>query len=302
MKSFIALPALAALASAVPFAKRDVVWVTATDVVTEVINVTKTVWVDDADATESPVAEAQEKDVPAPQQKNNNNDRPHNHANFHNAQSKPTPVSTVVVSTTASATPASVPSSTIVQPVVTSTTAVYVAPAPVTTPQTTPQITVAVPTQAPVQTSSPSPAPQSSAPAPQSSAPAAYSPPASYGASGGDCSGQSGTCDSAKFTYYTPGMGSCGDTDSDSDYIFAYGKDLMAAKGGANPNLNPLCGRKIQIKAYDGSMVTATLKDTCYACAGNAQMLDLSQGLWERIAKGNPAADGVMTGMSFTWL
>lgn len=283
MKSFVAFAALAALASAVPHAKRDVVWVTHTDVVTEVVDVTKTVWVNGEDATEAPAVQAQEKYIPAEQK--NNNDRPHNHANHH-AQPQPT-----TPSTTPATTPAYAPTIDL-QPVVTSTTSVYVAPSPKTTPQTTPATTAAV------QYTAPAPAPQaSSAPAPE--APASYSPPAS---GSGSCGDQSGTCTGAKFSYYTPGMGSCGHTNSDSDYIFAYGKDLMAAKGGANPNLNPLCGRKIQIKAYDGTMVTAELMDTCYACGGNDSFIDLSQGLWDRIAKGNPKADGIMTGMSFTWM
>ena len=53
-------------------------------------------------------------------------------------------------------------------------------------------------------------------------------------------------------TYYSPGLGSCGVTSSDSDDICAVSHLLYDAESkGSNPNANPLCGRKIRATRFD---------------------------------------------------
>lgn len=305
MKSFVTLSALAALVAAAPHQKRDVVWVTEYNIVTKTIDVTETVWLPAGAAnTGSP---APQEDAPvAHQDKQHNglqNKAAHNHGHKEAAPSSEAPV------VVAQAPPATTPATTEIAPTtpaapapITTTTSVYSAPPPPPAPTTTTE----APAPAPVE---PSPAVQAapSNPAPaqeEPSAPASYSPPATGGSSsGGDgCVGDSGTCNSATFSYYNAGMGSCGISNTDSDYIFAYGLGKMQASGGANPNANPMCGRKIAIKCYDGTEVTATLTDSCPACNKKDGMLDLTPALWDRVAKGMPGADGILSDMTYRWL
>jgi len=57
----------------------------------------------------------------------------------------------------------------------------------------------------------------------------------------------SGTINTGQATYYNPVMGSCGITSTDDDAIVAVSMLLYdAASVGPNPNLNPLCGRKVR--------------------------------------------------------
>ncbi|TDZ20934.1 Allergen Asp f 7-like protein [Colletotrichum orbiculare MAFF 240422] len=66
-------------------------------------------------------------------------------------------------------------------------------------------------------------------------------------------------------TYFEPGLGACGQTNSAGDFIVA----LSAAKMGSISNGNPYCGRKISI-SYPGSpTVDATVVDKCPGCAEN---------------------------------
>ncbi|KAI9310830.1 RlpA-like double-psi beta-barrel-protein domain-containing protein-containing protein, partial [Dichotomocladium elegans] len=80
-------------------------------------------------------------------------------------------------------------------------------------------------------------------------------------------------------TWYNPGLGSCGITNTESDYIAAMNYQQM--ENGANPNNNPNCGRKVQIKGPDG-VVTVTITDTCPTCAHGS--IDLSPIAFEKIA------------------
>ncbi|KAG2200001.1 hypothetical protein INT47_000351 [Mucor saturninus] len=90
-------------------------------------------------------------------------------------------------------------------------------------------------------------------------------------------SGSSGYSGDA--TYYGTGMGSCGHDSSDSDYIVALNYGQM--NNGANPNNNPLCGKKITAKGPNGSVIV-TIVDTCPGCAYGD--LDLSPAAFAKIA------------------
>lgn len=57
---------------------------------------------------------------------------------------------------------------------------------------------------------------------------------------------------SGDLTYYTPGLGSCGETNTATDLIAALNAPQMA--NGENPNKNPNCGRKARVKTKKGSV------------------------------------------------
>ncbi|KAI9492581.1 RlpA-like double-psi beta-barrel-protein domain-containing protein-containing protein [Zychaea mexicana] len=59
-------------------------------------------------------------------------------------------------------------------------------------------------------------------------------------------------------TFYAVGLGSCGQTNSDSEMVAALSSSLMA--GGEN------CGKKLTVTSDSGS-VTVTAVDTCPSCA-----------------------------------
>ncbi|EIM89216.1 uncharacterized protein STEHIDRAFT_145905 [Stereum hirsutum FP-91666 SS1] len=84
-------------------------------------------------------------------------------------------------------------------------------------------------------------------------------------------------------TYYNTGLGACGVTNVDTDYIIAVSVDLYNSYPGAtaNPNLNPICGRLITA-TYNGRSVTAAVKDKCYACA--EYDLDFSPAAFTQLA------------------
>ncbi|KAK6509513.1 hypothetical protein TWF481_004253 [Arthrobotrys musiformis] len=87
--------------------------------------------------------------------------------------------------------------------------------------------------------------PENSAPASSRSSAAAPSP--SSGGGGG-----SGQTYSGDATYYDPGLGSCGITNSASDLIAAIGHALFDSMATANSNNNPFCGRQIVIRPKGG--------------------------------------------------
>jgi len=80
-------------------------------------------------------------------------------------------------------------------------------------------------------------------------------------------------------TFYAPGLGSCGITNTETDHIVALAVPMMA--NGANPNDNPKCGQKITIE-FHGKRHEATVTDTCYACA--REDVDVSPTLFTAFA------------------
>ncbi|KAF8352338.1 RlpA-like double-psi beta-barrel-protein domain-containing protein-containing protein [Amanita rubescens] len=91
--------------------------------------------------------------------------------------------------------------------------------------------------------------------------------------------------DNAKFTYYEAGLGACGKTSTDGDFIVAINTEQYA--GGA------LCFETVTITAM-GKTTTAQIVDECMGCpyAG----LDFSPSLFKFFA---PEGDGVIYG---TWV
>ncbi|KIM72472.1 hypothetical protein PILCRDRAFT_740461 [Piloderma croceum F 1598] len=85
-------------------------------------------------------------------------------------------------------------------------------------------------------------------------------------------------------TYYTPGLGACGQYNTDTDYIVAVAAGTFDNYPGAtsNPNNNPICGKQIKVN-YQGKSVTVTVVDRCAGCAGAAD-LDLSPTAFSQLA------------------
>lgn len=84
---------------------------------------------------------------------------------------------------------------------------------------------------------------------------------------------------SGRGTWYTPDLGSCGQTNSADDMVVAINYIDMA--NGANSNKNPKCGKKIKV-SYQGKSTEATIVDTCPSCAKGA--LDLAPKVFEALA------------------
>lgn len=76
--------------------------------------------------------------------------------------------------------------------------------------------------------------------------------------SGGDFSGDG--------TYYATGLGACGITNTDSDFICAISHELFDSVSTGNPNTNPLCGKKLTA-TRNGKSVTVTVTDRCPGCS-----------------------------------
>ena len=93
------------------------------------------------------------------------------------------------------------------------------------------------------------------------------------------------------YTRCSPGLGSCGYTNSDSDAVVALSVQMMATP--ANPNNNPKCGTTITItNPATGGSHTATIVDTCQGCA--YEDIDVSPSVFEAVDP-NGLGDGRIT-------
>jgi hypothetical protein len=90
-------------------------------------------------------------------------------------------------------------------------------------------------------------------------------------------------------TYYGPALGSCGIVSSNNDMVVAIAWELydQMAKGTAaewNPNLNPVCGRKIRARRQGRETgVQVTVVDRCTGCEPTD--LDFSPEAFKGIAE-----------------
>lgn len=85
-------------------------------------------------------------------------------------------------------------------------------------------------------------------------------------------------------TVFAAGLGACGTTANDDSPIIAISAELYDTFPGAtaNPNLNPVCGKKVLI-TYAGKSVQAIVQDRCAGCAG-VWDVDLSTSLFQQLA------------------
>ncbi|KAF8544084.1 hypothetical protein BDD12DRAFT_135645 [Trichophaea hybrida] len=72
----------------------------------------------------------------------------------------------------------------------------------------------------------------------------------------------------ADATFYNTGVGSCGVTSTDDQYVVAISHVLMDAKSTGNPNNNPYCGRKIKCTRGEKSVIV-TVQDRCPVCVSS---------------------------------
>lgn len=127
-----------------------------------------------------------------------------------------------------------------------------------TTSSETPSTTLAVETS-----SSASPIEDTIAAVTSSEAASSTSAAPSASSSSASSSGGSGSgSNSGDGTYYDTGLGACGITSSDSDFIVAISHERFDAVNTGNPNNNPLCGKKITAYRGDKS-VEVTVVDRC---------------------------------------
>jgi len=82
-------------------------------------------------------------------------------------------------------------------------------------------------------------------------------------------------------TFFTPGLGACGQTNSTEDFIFALSGERFGSSPGGNPNDNPNCGRQAKITRGTKS-VTVTCVDRCAGCGPDD--VDLSPAAFDEIA------------------
>jgi hypothetical protein len=135
----------------------------------------------------------------------------------------------------------------------------------------------------PPKTSHTPPPPKATPPPPK----ATPTPPPTQG-SGSSASGSTDPLftdtHSGDATFYATGLGSCGITNHDTDFIAAVSHllyDSFPGYEGGNPNNNPICGRKVTAH-YGGNEVTVTITDRCTGCAKFD--LDFSPAAFDRLA------------------
>ncbi|KAI7135142.1 hypothetical protein D0869_16033 [Hortaea werneckii] len=107
-------------------------------------------------------------------------------------------------------------------------------------------------------------------------------------------------------TYYQPGLGACGVTSTEDDFIVSLSHILFDAAGsstdaGGNSNENPLCGRMLRATRYNEEAsaqrsVDLRVVDRCTGC--EVDDLDTSLKAFERLA---PSASGRVD-VSWAWL
>jgi hypothetical protein len=99
-------------------------------------------------------------------------------------------------------------------------------------------------------------------------------------------------------TFYATGLGACGIVNKDTDYIAAVSHllfDIFPGYNHANPNSNPLCGKKVTA-SYQGNSVTVILTDRCTGC--KITDLDFSPSAFNQLAD---QSVGRISGMTWVW-
>lgn len=98
-------------------------------------------------------------------------------------------------------------------------------------------------------------------------------------------------------TFFAPGLGACGITNSGTDMIAAISHQVFDGYPGAtaNPNDNPICGKKVTAH-YQGKSVTVTITDRCAGCLGSTD-LDFAPSAFDVLAD----ADLGRIGITWDW-
>ncbi|KAF9460823.1 RlpA-like double-psi beta-barrel-protein domain-containing protein-containing protein [Collybia nuda] len=129
-------------------------------------------------------------------------------------------------------------------------------------------------------------------------APATTKAPSSGGSGGSGPSFMIGT-QTGQGTFYDTGLGACGIVNKDTDYIAAVSHllfDRFPDYDGANPNNNPICGRKVRV-TYEGKSITVAITDRCEGCA--VTDLDFSPSAFSALAA---FSVGRISNMKWIWI
>ncbi|KAB8303104.1 hypothetical protein EYC80_004555 [Monilinia laxa] len=187
----------------------------------------------------------------------------------------------VVVPTTSSTYVAPVvptTSSTYVAPVVPTTSSTYVAPVVSTTSKTTPLVLPSISSIVSAVLPTTSSVTPVVVPSYTSSAPVVATSSASS-STGGVCA--SGSPCSGDMTFYEAGLGACGITTDGSTFA---GVALPVGLMGSLSNNNPYCGKTITIKCTStGKTTQATVIDKCMGCEGDS--IDLTNFAFDQLAE-----------------
>ncbi|EMD39428.1 expansin-like protein [Gelatoporia subvermispora B] len=100
-------------------------------------------------------------------------------------------------------------------------------------------------------------------------------------------------------TFYQPGLGSCGITNTGADFIVAISSlifDSFPGYDGVNPTTNPICNMMVTAN-YAGKSVTVTITDSCGDC--EQFELDFSPAAFEQLAD---QSLGRISGMTWSFV
>ncbi|KAJ7681565.1 RlpA-like double-psi beta-barrel-protein domain-containing protein-containing protein [Mycena rosella] len=100
-------------------------------------------------------------------------------------------------------------------------------------------------------------------------------------------------------TFHAPGLGACGKTNTANQLIVAVGHGIFDSFPGAtaNPNKNPICGKKLKA-TFGGKSVTVAVADRCAGCAGAAD-LDFTEAGFKKLAT---LDKGRIHGVKWEWV
>lgn len=235
---------LSSFVQAVPLDKRALV----TEVKTEIVYVTTTIWVDPPTETSTAV----------------------DGAFYDNPTEEDIEEAEPVVSTTSSYSSSSVSSSSTPPPPPSSTPT----PTPSPSPSPSPSSEVApVSTPAPTYEQQPEPVEQ---PAQEEVQVEESTYP-----QGETTSTPSGSYDHQGWmSWFYPDVGSCGIKNNDGDLVVAISRFTMDRFSTGNSNENPLCGKTITID-YQGKTLDVKVADRCFACSEND--LDATPAVFEKL-------------------
>ncbi|KAG9080435.1 hypothetical protein FRC06_006588 [Ceratobasidium sp. 370] len=94
----------------------------------------------------------------------------------------------------------------------------------------------------------------------------------------------SGDAHTGEATFYATGLGACGITNNDSQFIAAVSHllfDGFNGYTGGNPNKNPICNKKVTAH-YQGKSVSVIITDRCVGC--EEFDLDFSPAAFDQLA------------------
>lgn len=130
-------------------------------------------------------------------------------------------------------------------------------------------------------TPKPAPKPKQQQPAPKPKPePKPETPKQSSGGSNGGSSSAGGPVSKGDGTFYATGLGACGETNNDSQFIAAIAADRYDSKGVSNSSAQ--CGRQIEVCRGE-KCTKVTVKDRCQGCKWDD--LDMSPDAFKAIAK-----------------